>query len=138
MCRKVILLQMARHSYEPVDRQQNKPKNPTTTTVPQNKIILVLPYLGVQSKVFTKQLNTCIIEFYGCINLRVILKSAYRIKSLFPYKDGINRSRPSKVVFLAVGTARIFIGKTKRRLNGRKTEHFKAITSSCHISACYC
>ena len=92
---------MARHCYEQADRQQNKPKNPTTTTVPQNNIILVLPYLGVQSKVVTKQLNTCIIEFYGCINLRVILKSAYRIKSLFPYKDGINRSRPSKVVFKA-------------------------------------
>ena len=28
-----------------------------------------------------------------------------------------------------------YIGKTKRRLHDRKTEHFKAITSHCHASA---
>ena len=28
-----------------------------------------------------------------------------------------------------------YIGKTKRRLHDRKTEHFKAITSGCHASA---
>ena len=28
-----------------------------------------------------------------------------------------------------------YIGKTKRRLHDRKTEHFKAITSTCHASA---
>ena len=37
---------------------------------------------------------------------------------------------------LVVGTARNFyIGKTKRRLHDRKTEHFKAIASNCHASA---
>jgi len=28
-----------------------------------------------------------------------------------------------------------YIGKTKGRLHDRKTEHFKAITSDCHVSA---
>ena len=28
-----------------------------------------------------------------------------------------------------------YIGKTKRRLHDRKTEHFKALTKSCHTSA---
>ena len=28
-----------------------------------------------------------------------------------------------------------YIGKTKRRLHDRKTEHFKTITSNCHASA---
>ena len=28
-----------------------------------------------------------------------------------------------------------YIGKTKRRLHDRKTQHFKAITSTCHASA---
>ena len=28
-----------------------------------------------------------------------------------------------------------YTGKTKRRLHGRKTEHFKGITSTCHASA---
>ena len=49
--------------------------------------MLVLPYLGVQSKIVTKQLKTCINKFYGCIDLRVILQSAHCIKSFFPYKD---------------------------------------------------
>ena len=79
------------------NRQQNKPKNPTTT-VPKKETILVLPYLGVQSKIVTKQLKTCIKKFYGCIDLRVIFQSARRIKSFFPYKDMINRSQLSNVV----------------------------------------
>ena len=37
--------------------QQNKAKNPTTT-VPKKETISVLPYLGVQSKIVTKQLKT--------------------------------------------------------------------------------
>jgi len=80
-----------------LNRHQNKAKNPTTT-VPKKEIILVLPYLEVQSKIATKEMKTCINKFYGCINLRVIFQSAYRIKSLFPCKDRINRSQQSKVV----------------------------------------
>ena len=81
-----------------LNRQQNKPKNPTTT-VPKKETILVLPYLGVQSKIVTKQLKTCINKSYGCIDLRVIFQSARRIKSFFPYKDMINRSQMSKLVY---------------------------------------
>ena len=83
-----------------LNRQQNKPKNPTTT-VPEKETILALPYLGIQSKIITKQLKTCINKFYGCIDLRVIFQSARRIKSFFPYKDMINRSPLSKVVYKA-------------------------------------
>ena len=49
-----------------------------------------------------KQLKTCINKFYGCIDLRVIFQSARRIKSFFPYKDIINRSQMSKVVYKAI------------------------------------
>jgi hypothetical protein len=113
-----------------LNRQQSRPKNPTTT-VPKKEIIYVLPYLGVQSKIITKQLKSCINKFYGWINLRVIFQSAYRIKSLFPYKDRINRSQLSKVVYKAScwDCQDFYIGKTKRRLHDRKTEHFKAITA---------
>ena len=109
-----------------LNRQQNKPKNPTTT-VPKKETILVLPYLGVQSKIVTKQLKTCINKFCGCIDLRVIFQSARRIKSFFPYKDMINRSQMSKVVYKAScwDCRNFYIGKTKRRLHDRKTEHFK-------------
>ena len=70
----------------------------------------------------------------GYIDLRVIFQSARRIKSLFPYKDMINRSQMSKVVYKAscCECQDFYIGKTKRRLHDRKTEHFKGITSSCH------
>ena len=65
-----------------LNRQQNRTKNPITTVLKKD-IILVLPYLGLQSKSFAKQLTTCINKFYGCINLRVVFQSAHRIKSFF-------------------------------------------------------
>ena len=42
-----------------LNRQQNRPRHPIIT-VPKKETILVLPYLGVQSKIVTKQLKTCI------------------------------------------------------------------------------
>ena len=60
-------------------------------------VILVVPYIGVQIKIVTRQLKTCINRFYGCINLRVILLSADCIKFLFP---SINN-----LVFLVVTAA---------------------------------
>ena len=59
------------------------------------------------------------------------------IKSLFPHKDRINRSQLSKVVYKAScwDCQDFYVGKAKRRLHDRKTEHFKAITSSSHASA---
>ena len=53
------------------------------------------------------------------------------------YKDLINRSQLSKVVYKAScwDCQDFYIGKTKRRLHDRKTEHFKGITSTCHASA---
>ena len=60
------------------------------------------------------------------------------IKSFFPYKDRLGRPLRSKVVYKGscwdcddFG----YIGKTKRRLHDRKTEHFKALTNNCHLSA---
>ena len=71
----------------------------------------------------------------GYIDLRVIFQSARRIKSFFPYKDMINRSQMSKVVYKAscCECQDFYIGKTKRRLHDRKTEHFKGITSTDHF-----
>ena len=108
-----------------LNRQQNRPRHPIIT-VPKKETILVLPYLGVQSKIVTKQLKTCINKFYGCIDLRVIFQSAHRIKSFFPYKDRFNRSQMSKVVYKAScwDCQDSYIGKTKRRLHDRKTEHY--------------
>ena len=113
---------------------QSAVTNPTTT-VPKQEAILVLPYLGVQSKIFTKQLKTCINRFYGCTDLRVIFQSAHR--RFFPPKIRLTVFKMSKVVYKAScwDCQDLYIGKTKRRLHDSKTEHFKGITSACHASA---
>ena len=83
------------------------------------------------------QINQVMTYAYGCIDLRVIFQSARRIKSFFPCKGMINRSQMSKVVYKAScwDCQDFYIGKTKRRLHDRRTEHFKDITSTCHASA---
>ena len=59
------------------------------------------------------------------------------IKSFFPYKDGINRSQQSRVIYRANcwDCNGFYIGKTKRRLHDRKTEHFKALAKNDNTSA---
>ena len=59
------------------------------------------------------------------------------IKSFFPYKDRINRSQQSRVIYKANcwDCNGFYIGKTKRRLHDRKTEHFKALAKNDNTSA---
>ena len=118
-----------------VYKPRNKPKD--IITVPKKEISIVLPYLGIHSKIVTQQLKSCIYKFYGCFNPKIIFRNTRRIKSLFPYKDRLNRSLRSKVVYKAScwDCDDFYIGKTKRRLHDRKTEHFKALTSNSHSSA---
>ena len=79
--------------------------------VPKKEVILFLPYLGVQSKIITKQLKACINGFYGCIDLRIIFQMSHRIKSFFfffPTKIGSTVPKGQKLYTrLVVGTARI-------------------------------
>ena len=121
-----------------VTRNWNKPID-LITTVPKQDVFIVLPYLGPQSKIITKQLKSCIYKFYGCINLKLIFRNMFthRINSLFPFKDRLNRSLKSKVVNKAScwDCDDFYIGKTKRCLHDRKTEHFKALTKSYQTSA---
>ena len=72
-----------------VNKNQNKPKD--IIAVPQKDIFIVLPYLGIQSKIVTQQLKSCIYKFYGCFNLKIIFRNTRRIKSFFPYKDKLSR-----------------------------------------------
>ena len=106
-------------------------------TVPKKDIFLVLPFLGSQSEVLARRVKSCVSKFYGFVNLRVIFNNTCKIKSFFPYKDRINRSQRSKVVYSANcwDCGSFYVGKTKRRLHDRKTEHFKALSQGCHASA---
>ena len=109
-----------------VNKHRNKPKD--IITVPKKEIFIVLPYLGIQSKIVTQQLKSCIYKFYGCFN---------PMQDYFLYKDRLSRSLRSKVVYKAScwDCDDYYIGKTKRRLQDRKTEHFRALTSNSHSSA---
>ena len=71
------------------------------------------------------------------VNPKVIFRNTRRDKSFFPYKDRLNRSLRSKVVYKAScwDCEDCYIGKPKRRLHDRKTEHFKALTSDSHSPA---
>ena len=57
--------------------------------------------------------------------------------SLFPYKDRLNHSMKSKVVYKASCwyCDDFYIAETKRSLHDRQTEHFKALTKRCQASA---
>ena len=46
------------------------------------EILVILPFLGLQSNVITKQLKACINKFYGCIDLRVIFQSNHHASAI--------------------------------------------------------
>ena len=66
--------------------------------------------------------------------LRLFSETLAELSLFFPYKDRLGRSLRSKVVNKdsCWDCHDCYIGKTKRRLQDRKTEHFKALTSNGH------
>ena len=119
-----------------LNKNKNKPKEPVAT-VPKKDVIILLPYIGLHSNLITKRLKSCVNRFYSFVNVKVIFQNTRRIKSFFPYKDRLNRSQLSKVIYKANcwDCKDFYIGKTKRRLHDRKTEHFKALSKHDHSSA---
>ena len=104
-------------------------RNPTTT-VPKKENILVLPYLGIQSKIVTKQLKTCITKFYDCSNLRPLFSKALSASSLYfrTNIDNIGSTVPNcqkLCIRLVVGTARISILEKKTYIAWQKNWTFK-------------
>ena len=47
----------------------------------------------------TKQLRSCINNFYGIFNLKIVFQNTRRIKSFYPNKDKLAPSFRSKVVY---------------------------------------
>ena len=96
-----------------LNRNKNKPNDPVVT-VPNKDIIIMLPYLGLHSNQVAKSLKSCVYKFFSCINLKVIFQNKRRIKSYFPYKDRLNRSQMSKIIYKAGcwDGNEFYIGKT--------------------------
>ena len=124
------------HINDVLNKNRHQQSNPVST-VPKKDIIILLPYLGLQSNQVAKRLKSCVYKFYSCVNLKIVFQSTRCIKSFFPYKDRINRSQQSRVIYRANcwDCNGFYIGKTKRRLHDRKTEHFKALAKNDNTSA---
>ena len=124
------------HINDVLNKNRHQQSNPVST-VPKKDIIILLPYLGLQSNQVAKRLKSCVYKFYSCVNLKIVFQSTRCIKSFFPFKDRINRSQQSRVIYRANcwDCNGFYIGKTKRRLHDRKTEHFKALAKNDNTSA---
>jgi len=124
------------HTNDVFNKNRHQRNNPVST-VPKKDIVILLPYLGLQSNQVAKRLKSCVYKFYSCVNLKIIFQNTRCIKSFFPYKDRINRSQLSRIVYKANcwDCNGFYIGKTKRRLHDRKTEHFKALAKNDNTSA---
>ena len=105
-----------------LNRHKYKPDTPVAT-VPKKDVIILLPYLGLPNIQITKRLKSCVSNFYSFVNLNIIFQNTRRIKSFFPYKDRLNRSQRSKVIYKAGcwDCNDVYIGKTKRRLHENST-----------------
>ena len=92
------------------------------STVPKKDIVILLSCLGLESNQVAKRLKSCVYKFYSCVNLKIVFQSTRCIKSFFPYKDRINRSQQSRVMYKANfwDCNGFYIGKTKRRLHDKK------------------
>ena len=126
------------HVNDVLERNRNGNKRDVPVpVVPKKDVIILLPYLGLQSNQISKRLKSCIYQFYSCVNLKIVFQNTFRIKSFFPYKDRLNRSQRSKVIYKACcwDCNDFYFGKTKRRLHDRKTKHFKSLTKNDHSSA---
>ena len=125
------------HINDVLKKNKDKLKGPTVSTVPKKDLIISLPYLGFQSDEIAKRIKSCVCKFYSFVNPKVVFYNNRRIGSFFPYKDKLNRSQRSNVIYRANcwDCADFYIGKTKRRLHDRKSEHFKALTYSESSSA---
>ena len=106
-------------------------------TVPKKDIIILLSYLGLHSNQVGKRLNILCIQILLLYQPQGYFSEHTRIKSYFPYKDRLNRSQMSRIIYKAGcwDCNEFYIGKTKRRLHDRKTEHFKVLSKCDHTSA---
>ena len=114
---------------------KNKPNEPVAT-VPKKDVIVLLPHTRLHSNLITKLTLMLIMSTLLLMLIKVIFQNTRRIKSFFPYKDRLNRSELSKVICKGNcwDCKDFYIGKTKRRLYDRKTEHFKALLKHDHSS----
>ena len=141
-------------------KNRSKPNIPIST-VRKKDFIILLPYLGSESNQISKCLKSWVNKSYSIViesqnhltspilfalccaqgrkkkkkNLKVAQSyflNTRRIKYFFAYKDRLNRSQRSKVVYKTScwDCDDFYIGKTKRRLQDRKMGAYKVHVAS--------
>ena len=85
-------------------------------TVPKKELFIILPYLGTLSSTLKIEIRTCFKNSLPQCNIKIILKSANRLSSLFRFKDVIPKEVQSRSVykFLCVNCSVTYFGKTER------------------------
>ena len=86
---------------------------------------MCLPFLGKCSLDLRKRVSSIVRRAYPQVQLRFVFKPAFRLSNLFRVKDRIPFSLRSCVVyrFSCGGCNATYIGKTKRHLATRISEH---------------
>ena len=95
------------------------------STVPKDIVYFPIEFTGKNSFRLRKEIQKLMSEFYPQICCRVIFKSTNTISRLFKFKDSIPSDLQSSVIykFTCGSCSASYIGKTKRHLKTRISEH---------------
>ena len=72
---------------------------PVTVTMSGRPITIELQYIGKHSLNVRAQLRRLVIKFYSQVELKIYIRSAWKMSLLFPIKDSTPFARRSKVVY---------------------------------------
>ena len=124
------------HMNDVIEKHQNKPKDPVQT-VKKKKSSYRSTFLRSSQQTPHKTAEVLYKQILWYFQRHNSFSEHQKNQVFFPYKDKLAPSFRSKVVYRANcwDCNDFYIGKTKRRLRDRKTEHFKALTTNCHESA---
>ena len=117
------------------------PSTSETLYGPEKKpVILCLPYVGVTSDKFKRQLTRLVSSVAPWIKLQVVFKAAMKLSALSKLKSQIPLLSNSHVVYKVncKDCREFYVGMTCRRLQQRMKEHSESDTSALyrHCSAC--
>jgi len=91
----------------------------------KKEFVMVIPYLGKQSILIKKRLTKLYSSTYKDAKLKIVYKSACKLRNIFSFKDNTPVHMQSLVLykFLCGSCNATYIGKTKRHCKIRMCEH---------------
>ena len=94
-------------------------------TVNKKHLLIVLPFLGTQSFLVRKRLQSCIRNHSPYCYLRIAFQSKTRLSSLFRFKDIISKEISSHLVykFTCSCSNAAYYGQSERHFFVRASEH---------------